>query len=76
MDRKELLEKLRQEIEIRNFSSETLKSYNLSVNKFLDFAKNNPLNQQEVKNYIQIQIKKQNPSTIAHEIFAIQFFFL
>lgn len=75
MDREELLKKLRQEIEIRNFSPKTLKSYNLSVNKFLDFSKNNQLNQQEVKNYVQTQIKKQNPSTVAHEIFAIQFFF-
>jgi site-specific recombinase XerD len=75
MEKEKLLEKLQQEIEIRNFSQRTLKSYKLSTNKFLNYLNNREPSQQEVKDYIQIQIKKQNPSTIAHEIFAIQFFF-
>jgi len=67
---------LKQEIEIRNFSSKTAKSYLNSLDKFLEFAKDKELREKTVKNYIQIKIKNYNPSTIAHEIFAIQFFFL
>jgi site-specific recombinase XerD len=75
MNKDELLQKLKQEIEIRNFSNQTEKSYLFSVSKLLDFAKEKQLSQQLVKDYIQIEIKKKNPSTISHNIFAIQFFF-
>ncbi len=69
----DMLNKLKQEIEIRNFSKKTAKSYISSVKSFLDKAE--VLTQQAVKDYIQTQIQKKNPSTIAHDIFAIQFFF-
>ncbi len=75
MCKEELLNKLKQEIEIRNFSQKTLRSYLLSVSRFLNYLGDKMPSQQEVKDYAQIQIKKQNPSTVAHEIFAIQFFF-
>ncbi len=75
MDKEILLSKLRQEIEIRNFSQGTRKSYLSSVDKFLDFAKEKELTEQVVKDHIQIEIKKKNPATVSHEIFAIQFFF-
>lgn len=75
MDRKRLLDRLEQEIEIRNFSQKTVKSYSNAVRKFLDYLQNRDFSQQEVKNYVQIQLKKQNPSSVSHEIFAIQFFF-
>ena len=75
ISKEEMLAKLKQEIEIRNFSQKTLKSYANSANKFLNYLKDREPSQEEVKNYVQIQIKKKNPSTIAHEIFAIQFFF-
>lgn len=71
----ELLEKLKTELEIRNFSYKTNKSYINSVMKFLEFAKEQELNQDLVKQYIQNEIKKKEPSTISHDIFAIQFFF-
>lgn len=75
MNKEVLLSKLKQEIEIRNFSQKTIKSYCNSITKLLNYLKEKEPSQDEFKNYIQIQIKKQNPSTIAHEIFAIQFFF-
>ncbi|MBS3090011.1 tyrosine-type recombinase/integrase [Candidatus Pacearchaeota archaeon] len=75
MDKEEALRKLGQEIEIRNFSRKTLKGYVHSVSKFCDYLKDKPFSQEEVKNYVQMQIKKHNPSSVAHEIFAIQFFF-
>lgn len=70
-----LLNKLKRELEIRNFSRKTVKSYLFSVNKFLENARNKGLNENTVKNYIQILIKKQNPSTVSSCISAIEFFF-
>lgn len=75
MDRDEVMGRLKQEIEIRGFSRKTLKSYFFSVNRFLDYLREREPTEEEVKNYVQIQIGRQNPSTVAHEIFAIQFFF-
>ncbi|MEK6792900.1 MAG: site-specific tyrosine recombinase/integron integrase [Nanoarchaeota archaeon] len=74
-DKKELLDKLKQEIEIRNLSKKTLKSYLSALNQFLNNVKSNELNQQIVKDYIQEKISKKDPSSISHDIFAIQFFF-
>ena len=75
MDREQLLQKLKQELEIRNFARKTVKSYLNSTSKFLDYAKNKELNQQIVKDYIQIRIQNKEPSSVAHDIFAISFFF-
>src|SRR3989338_10588028 len=75
MEKEECLRRLRQELEIRNFSNETVKSYINSVDKFLAYALDNELNQQMVKDYIHARIKHKNPSTVSHDIFAIQFFF-
>ena len=52
MKKEELLNKLKQEIEIRNFSVKTLKSYLNSINKFLDYLKEKEPSQEEVKNYV------------------------
>lgn len=70
-----LLERLKTELEIRNFSPKTNKSYINSNVKFLEFAKEMELNQDLVKKYIQQEIKRKEPATISHDIFAIQFFF-
>ena len=69
-----LLEKLKRELEIRNFSKSTVKSYMNSVSKFLIYARGE-LNQDIVKDYVQEEIKKKEPTSVSHSIFAIQFFF-
>jgi|SRR3989344_1423437 len=74
-NKKEFLDRLKQEIEIRNLSKKTLKSYLSALNQFLNNLKSNELNQQIVKDYIQEKISKKDPSSISHDIFAIQFFF-
>jgi len=71
----ELLEKLKQELEIRNFSKQTVKGYLYSVEKFLDYSKDKDLNEELVKDYIQIILKKKNPSSVRRDLFAIKFFF-
>ncbi len=75
MQKEGMIETLKREMEIRNFSYKTNKSYINSVAKFLEFAGEQELNQDLVKKYIQIEIKRKEPATITHDIFAIQFFF-
>lgn len=70
-----LLNKLRMELEIRNFSKSTIKSYTHHVKKFLEFSQNKGLNENIVKEYIQREIKYKEPTSVSHSIFAISFFF-
>jgi len=72
---KGLLLKLKRELEIRNFSKKTVKSYLHSVKQFLDSSINKGLNENAVKDYIQKELKTKNPSSVAHSVFAISFFF-
>jgi len=70
-----LVEKLKKELEIRNFSKQTIKGYLYSVEKFLEFSKNKGLNENSVKDYIQENLKNKNPSSVRKDLFAIKFFF-
>ena len=63
------------ELEIRNFSVKTVKSYVFFVKKFAEYAKDREMDENSVKDYIQTLIKKQNPSTVSANISAIEFFF-
>ena len=70
-----LLLKLKREIEIRNFSKRTVKGYLYSVEKFLDYAEDKGLNENSVKDYVQKNLEKKNPSSVRRDLFAIKFFF-
>jgi len=70
-----LLLKLKRELEIRNFSRQTIKGYIYSVEKFLEFSKKKGANEDTVKNYIQQNLQKKNPSSVRKDLFAIKFFF-
>ena len=73
----ELLSLLRRELEIRNFSKRTVKAYVYFVERFLTWARNGnrELNEDSLKDYIQMLIEKQNPSSVSSNISAIEFFF-
>lgn len=68
------MENLRRELEIRNFSRKTVKSYVFSIEKFLAYA-NQQLDENTVKDYIQNIIKTHDPSTVSSNLSAIKFFF-
>ncbi len=70
-----LLLKLKRELEIRNFSNQTVKGYIYSVKKFLEYTKNKGLNENSVKEYTQQNLQKKNPSSVRRDLFAIKFFF-
>ena len=71
----ELLKKLQRELEIINSSDKTVKSYLYYVERFLNFAENKELNENTAKDFIHIEIKKKDPSTVSSEISALKFFF-
>ncbi len=70
-----LLEKLKRELEIRNYSKNSIDSYLSFVEEYLDYSKNKGINENSVKDYLQIQIKKISPSSLSSRISAIKFFF-
>lgn len=70
-----LLLKLKQELEIRNFSKKTVEGYIYSVKKFLEYYKNIGLNENSVKDYVQKELKNKEPSSVRKDLFAIKFFF-
>lgn len=70
-----LIDKLRRELEIRNYSKKSVKSYILFVSEFLKSSKNKGINQDIVKDFIQTKIKELEPSSVSSRISAIKFFF-
>ena len=70
-----LINKLKRELEIINSSKKTVKAYLFYVGKFLNYAEGRGLNENIVKEFIQKEIAKKDPSTVSSEISAIKFFF-
>jgi len=70
-----LLAKLEQELRIRNYSRKTIKCYLYSVEKFIKYSETIGLNRETARKYIVSQLEKQNPSSVAKDMFAIKFFF-
>ncbi|MBS3084690.1 tyrosine-type recombinase/integrase [Candidatus Pacearchaeota archaeon] len=67
--------KLKRELEIRNFSNQTVKAYLYSVDKFVEFSKGKGLNEDSIKDYIQKGLENKNPTSVRRDLFAIKFFF-
>ena len=70
-----LLLELKRELEIRNFSKQTVKGYLYSVEKFLEYSKHAGQSENSVKDYVQMELKHKNPSSVRKDLFAIKFFF-
>ncbi|MBI4162287.1 MAG: tyrosine-type recombinase/integrase [Candidatus Aenigmarchaeota archaeon] len=70
-----LIETLRREMEIRNFSKKTVKSYLFSVKNFLEYSKGRTLDENTLKDYVALLLKRHNPSTVSLNLSAIKFFF-
>jgi len=71
----ELLKKLEEHIRLKNYSKETLKSYFNHVKKYLDYLKNSNPSTQNAKDYILMKLKVNDPASVHHSIFAIEYFF-
>jgi site-specific recombinase XerD len=72
---KGLILKLKRELEIRNFSKQTVRGYLYSVEKIQEISQDRGLNENTVKNYTQKNLRTKNPSSVREDLFAIKFFF-
>lgn len=69
------LTRLTKELQLRNFSKKTLKSYLNSLERLFNHLKESPPNQENIENYIIKRLEKENPSSVSKDLFAIKFFF-
>lgn len=70
-----LLIKLKKELELRNYSKKSIKSYLYYVEKYLNYSKTYGINEESAKDYLRKQLETKNPSTISLISSAIQFLF-
>lgn len=70
-----LLTKLKNELETRNYSKQSIKSYVYYVEKYLDAVKSKGINEHSAKEFLRIQLESKNPATVSLISSAIQFFF-
>ncbi len=70
-----LLDKLEEELKLRNFSKKTVKSYLFAVKQFLEYSKGKELNEEILRSYILKNPEKQEPSTASHSLSILSFFF-
>ncbi|MBI2631558.1 tyrosine-type recombinase/integrase [Candidatus Pacearchaeota archaeon] len=75
MQNAELLKKLEENLLLRNYSKETIKGYLSHISKYIDFAKNKGINKESSKEFILLQLKKKEPASVGHMVFALKYFF-
>ena len=74
-EKEDVLKKLEEHIRLKNYSRETAKSYLIHVKKYLEFLKKDNPDFQNAKDYILKKLEKNEPSSVHHSIFAIEYFF-
>ena len=70
----DFLEKLEENLILKNYSKETRKAYITEIKKYLEHCKNKP-NTENAKKFLLDKISKNNPSYVGHNVFAIKYFF-
>jgi len=75
MQNEGLLKKLEENQLLRNYSKETIKGYLLHVGKYLKFAETKGINQETAKEFVLLQLKKKEPASVGHIVFALKYFF-
>lgn len=74
-EKKRLLEKLEENLKLRNYSKETIKSYLSHAGKYLEFLKTEYANNENAKRFVLKKLEKNEPSSVSHLIFALEYFF-
>ena len=70
-----LIKKLEENLQLKNYSKETIKGYLNHVKKYLEFSKDKGINKESVKDFFILELKKKEPASVRHSIFAIKYFF-
>ncbi len=71
----ELLRELQENLELKNYSKETIKNYLLYVKNFLEFASKKGINSESAKRFILKSLKNKEASSVRTMVFAIKYFF-
>lgn len=74
---KRLLKQLEENLKLRNYSKETIKSYLSHIKKYLEFCKDKGINPKSAKKFLLNKLSNAgaNPSSISHNVFALKYFF-
>jgi len=70
-----LLKKLEENLKLKNYSKETIKSYLFYVGKYLRFAKDKGITSESARQFLLQRISKKSPASVGHNVFAIKYFF-
>src|SRR3972149_2629271 len=72
-----LFDKLKENLILRNYSKETSKAYLVHIKKYFEFLNyfNEMPNFENAKKYILKKLEKNEPSSVHHTIFALEYFF-
>ncbi len=71
----ELLKKLEENLELKNYSRETIKGYLSHIKKYLEFAKATKADTETAKEFVLLELKRKEPASVGHMIFALKYFF-
>ena len=72
---KGLLKKLEENLKLKNYSKETIKSYLAQVRKYLEYSKEKGINSESAKKFLLKRLSTKSPSSVGHNVFAIKYFF-
>jgi len=70
-----LLKKLGENLELKNYSEETIKTYLNHIKKYLEFSEGKGINAKTAKDFILRGLSKNEPSSVGHNVFALKYFF-
>lgn len=70
-----LLKKLEDNLKLKNYSRETIKSYLNQVKKYLEFSRDKGINERTAKEFLLKKIDKNSPASVGHNVFALKYFF-
>lgn len=75
MEKEDFLEKLSEHLRLRNYSKDTQNAYLSHVKKYLEFLAGEKPTLENAKKYVLKRLERNNPSSVHHTIFAIEYFF-
>ena len=68
-----LLKRFEENLKLRNYSKQTIKSYLNHVKKYLEFAEGKGVNVISAKDFLLKKLSKNEPSSIGHNVFALKY---
>jgi site-specific recombinase XerD len=70
-----LLRKLEENLKLKNYSKETIRSYLNQIKKYLEFSKDKGINQESAKQFLLKRLSINEPASVGHNVFALKYFF-